>query len=63
MYIIYIYIYIYIYIDISTPHKVLKSCRSKMVRWYNTFTIIAFLSPKSLCGNSGTLAHGVCEVQ
>ena len=57
----YIYIYIiYIHIYISTPYKVLKSLRSKMGI---THVIIAWLSPKWLCGNLSTWAHDVCDVQ
>ena len=30
---------------------------------YNTYVIIARLSPKSLCNNSSTWAHDLCDVQ
>ena len=57
----YIYMYIYnIYTCISTPHKVLKSPRSKTGI---TNAIIDWLSLKWLCGNSSTCAHDVCDVQ
>ena len=58
--IIYIYIYTHTYIYISTPHKMLKSRRSKM---YITYVIIGWLSPKMVLWQLKHWPHDVYDVQ